>query len=74
MDFVLQQQLTAGKIDPSTNRLHFLSSAESRYAIIELEMLAVVWTDMKCKIFQAGLQNFKIITDHNPLIPILNSH
>ena len=53
---------------------HFLSSAESRYAIIELEMLAVAWTVMKCKTFLAGLQHFKVITDHNLLIPILNGH
>ena len=52
----------------------FLSSVESRYAVIELEMLAVAWAVMKCKIFLAGLQHFKIIMDHNPLIPILNSH
>ena len=24
--------------------------------------------------FLTGLQHFKIVTDHNPLIPILNSH
>ena len=52
----------------------FLSEAESCYAIIELEILAVAWAVIKCKIFLAGLQTFQIITDHNPLIPILNSH
>ena len=59
---------------PSTGRLHFLSSAESRYVIIELKMLAMVWADVKSKMLQVGLQYFKIITDHNLLIPILNSH
>ena len=53
---------------------HFLSEAESRYAIIDLEMLAVAWAANKCKAFLMGLQNFKVITDHNPLIPILNGH
>ena len=37
-------------------------------------MLAVAWAANKCKTFLMGLQNFQVITDHNPLIPILNSH
>ena len=37
-------------------------------------MLAVTWAMMKYKIFLAGLQTFQVITDHNSLIPILNSH
>ena len=51
----------------------FLSDAESRYAIIELELLAVVWAITKCKIFLAGLSHFCIVTDHHPLVPILNN-
>ena len=51
----------------------FLSDAKSRYATIELELLAVTWAVTTYKIFLAGLQHFYIITDHNPLIPILNS-
>ena len=51
----------------------FLSDAESRYATIELELLAISWAIAKCKVFLAGLQHFYIITDHNPLVPILNS-
>ena len=52
----------------------FLSDAESRYAVIELELLAVAWAIKKCHIFLAGLPNFIVLTDHHPLIPILNSH
>ena len=52
----------------------FLSDTESRYAIIELELLAVTWVISKCNIFLAGLQHFHVITDHHPLIPILNNH
>ena len=52
---------------------HFLSDAETRYAVIELEMLAVSWAIMKCRVFLAGLQHFEVVTDHNPLIPILNT-
>jgi len=37
-------------------------------------MLAVCWAVSRCKLFLTGLQHFTIITDHNPLIPILNNH
>ena len=52
----------------------FLSDAESRYAIIELELLAVTWAITKCHLFLAGLPHFLVITDHHPLVPILNNH
>ena len=52
----------------------FFSDAESRYAIIELELLAVAWAILKCKLFLAGLPHFTVVTDHHPLVPILNSH
>ena len=51
----------------------FLSDAETRYAVIELEMLAVCWAIKKCRVFLAGFQHFDVATDHNPLIPILNT-
>ena len=52
----------------------FLSDAELRYAIIELELLGVTWAITKCKIFLAGLPHFTVVTDHHPLVPILNSY
>ena len=52
----------------------FLSDAEVRYATIELELLAVVWAISKCKLYLIGLQHFTLMTDHRPLIPILNSY
>ena len=51
----------------------FLSDAESRYAVIELELLAVVWAVKKCHLFLTGTQ-FEVHTDHRPLIPIMNSY
>ena len=65
---VLQQQTPAGAWVLVQAGSRFLTTGESRYAIIELEMLAVVWAASKCKIFLTGLQKFQIITDHNPLI------
>ena len=74
LGFILQQQSPTGQWVLVQAGSRFLSEAESRYAIIELEMLAVAWAANKCKTFLMGLQNFQVITDHNPLIPILNSH
>ena len=51
----------------------FLSDAESRYAIIELELLPVVWAVHKCSLFLSG-SSFQLCTDHRPLVPILNSY
>ena len=52
----------------------FLTDTESRYAVIELECLAVAWGVKKCQIFLSGLEHFTVVTDHNPLVPILNTH
>jgi len=51
-----------------------LWSIELKCAVIKLELLAVEWAIIKCKLFLRGLQNFQIITDHSPLVPILNSY
>ena len=50
----------------------FLSDTETRYATIELECLAIAWATKKCRLFLAGLPHFKVMTDHRPLLPILN--
>jgi len=54
----------------------FLSAAESRYAMIELEMLGIAWAALKCRNFIDGLpqERFEIWTDHQPLVPILESY
>ena len=72
--FILQQQDNSGTWSLIQAGSLFLTDAESRYAIIQLEMLAVAWATLKCHLFLAGLQHFQVITDHNPLIPILNHH
>ena len=52
----------------------FLSDTESRYAVVELELLAIVWALKKCRPFLMGLPHFEIVTDHKPLVPILNDY
>jgi len=54
-------------------RSRFLSSAETRYAMVELELLAIAWACEKARPFLEGIQ-FEIYTDHRPLIPILNDY
>ena len=73
LGFVLQQQHDDDWRTVQTGS-RFLTDAESRYAVIELEMLGVAWAIHKCKYFLCGMPCFEIITDHNPLVPILNSH
>ena len=51
----------------------WISVTKSRYTTIELEVLAVAWAIQKCKLFLSGLQHFCLLTDHNPLVPILYS-
>ena len=52
----------------------YKTSAESSYAIIELEMAAVVWAIQKCRYYLYGLEKFEIVVDHKPLVPILDLH
>ena len=42
--------------------------------MIELECLAAAWGMHKCRQFLEGLLSFELVTDHKPLIPILNSY
>jgi len=48
-----------------------LSPAESRYATIEKEALAITWACEKFSQFLVGLK-FEILTDHSPLVSLLS--
>ena len=50
----------------------FTRDTESRYAMVELELLAVVWAIHKCRIYLQGLLKFDVVVDHKPLESILN--
>ena len=50
----------------------FVSETESRYSMVELELLAIVWSVKKLRVFLAGLPGFTVVTDHRPLLSILN--
>ena len=51
----------------------FLTSAETRYAMVELELLGIAWAMQKARPFLEGI-HFEVLTDHKPLIPILNDY
>jgi hypothetical protein len=74
LGFVLKQEVepTVWKTVQAGSR--FLSPAETRYAMVELELLAICWATNKCKMFIEGLPRaqFEIWTDHAPLVPILD--
>ena len=74
LGFILQQQNQNGTWSLTQAGSRFLSDTEGRYAIIELEMLAVCWAIIKCHTFLARLQCYQVITDHNLLISILNNY
>ena len=44
-----------------------VNPTEARYAICELECLAVVWAIQKCRHYLAGMPEFRVLTDHRSL-------
>ena len=47
-----------------------LNGAESRYAVCEIECLAVLHALRKCRYYLAGMDHFDLITDHRSLVGV----
>ena len=50
----------------------YLRDVETRYAMVELEAIAILYGVKQCHLYLAGLPHFDVITDHQPLKTIFN--
>ena len=50
----------------------YLKDVETRYAMVELEAIAILYGIKQCHLYLAGLPHFDVITDHQPLKTIFN--
>ena len=50
----------------------YLKDVETRYAMVELEALAIHYGIKQCHLYLSGLPHFDVVTDHQPLKSVCN--
>ena len=70
LEAVLQQQLSNQDWEPVSFSFRFSTEFESKYSIIELELLTVVWAIEHFKSYVYGIK-FQDNSDHKELSSIL---
>ena len=70
LGFILMQEEQDGRRLIVEAGSRCLTGAETRYAVVELELCGVVWAALKLRMFLQG-RSFTVITDHKPLVGVL---